>query len=143
MVFDGIRAETLARLVEVRGSIDNAYAQQPEDELRTHLDRVLDKMRDYLATEDVEPYRSFVSRWMVVRNSEGATPEQVIHALVAIGDVVGQVAQHVLGNTPPAAELGRAVARMNLIGVRILATGLSDELEARYARRRELKAGAQ
>ena len=100
--------------------------------------RVLDKMRDYLGHEEPESYRGFVSRWMVVRNSEGATPEQVIHALVAIGDVVAQVAQRAVGHTPEGADFVRATMRMSLVGVRLLAAGLADELEARYARRREL-----
>ena len=137
-VFDGIRAEAMARLVEQRSSIDNGYAHLGEDELRGQLSRVLDKMRDYLGHEEPESCRGFVSRWMVVRNSEGATPEQVIHALVAIGDVVAQVAQRAVGHTPEGADFVRATMRMSLVGVRLLAAGLADELEARYARRREL-----
>jgi hypothetical protein len=139
-VFDGIRGEALTRLLEARGSIDDGFARLDEHELRGQLGRVLDKMRDFLLSEQPEPFRDFVSRWMAVRVSEGATPEQVIHALVAIGDVVAQVAQRSVGHTPEGADFVRATMRTSLAGVRLLAAGLADELEARYARRRELRA---
>jgi hypothetical protein len=138
-LFDALREEALARLVEVRGSIDHSYATIAEDEIRPQFDRVLDKMREYLANQDIEAYRGFANRWMAVRGSEGIKSENLIHAVVAIGDVIIQVVQRRMGQVPEAIEFARAVVAMNLVGARLIVELLAEELESRYARRDDLR----
>ena len=138
-LFDALREEALARLVEVRGSIDHSYAAIAEDPIRVQFDRVLDKMREYLANEDIEAYRSFANRWIAVRGSEGLRSENLIHAVVAIGDVVIQVAQQRMGQVPEAVDFARAMVGLNLVGARLIVELLAEELESRYARRDELR----
>lgn len=135
-IFEQVRPEALARLVEVRGSLDHAYASIPAEVIQPQFDLVLDKMSSYLATGQVEPYRSFASRWMAMRAGEGFSPENLIHALVATGDVVAQVAQKRLGPSPACTDFVQEIVRMNLLGARILVEILADELSARLQQRR-------
>jgi hypothetical protein len=138
-IFQQVREEALDRLVEVRGSLDHAYASIPGDVIRPQFDLVLDKMDSYLATGHLEPYKSFACRWMAMRTGEGFSPENLIHVLIATGDVVAQVAQGRMGQVPECADFVRAVVRMNLLGARILVELLADELAARQQQRAELR----
>jgi hypothetical protein len=129
-LFKSLRPEVLGRLLESRASIDQGFAAIPEDVIRPQLDTVLDKMQSFLATEDIDSYRGFASRWIAMRIGEG-TPENLIHTLVAIGDVVAQSAQRRLGPGPEYDDFARAVARMSFLGARLLVELLAEELDRR------------
>jgi hypothetical protein len=129
--FHSLRDEVLSRLVAIRASIDRGYAQIPDDVVREQFDTVLSKMASYLETDDPGPYRGFVQRWGAMREGEGFGTENVIHSLVAIGDVVRRVAQKHLEMTPETADFNRAVTGACTVAARVLVDGLADQLEQR------------
>jgi hypothetical protein len=137
-IFDSLRPEVLARLIEVRGSIDHAYEKIPQETIREHFDLALDKMYIYLATDDVSTYRRFVSRYMAVRVGEGLNQEDIIHSAVAIGDVVVQVAREIMPESPRRENFIRAVMRMNFVHARMLVAFVAEDLAERTAARAAL-----
>jgi hypothetical protein len=140
-IFSSLRPDVLARLVEVRGSIDHAYATIPEEVIRGQFDMVLDRMQSYLASEDAELYRGFAARWMAMRVGDGFSPENLIHSVVAIGDVVARVATERLGPGDETQRFARAVVRMNFVAARMLVEILADELGRRRAQQQQLAGG--
>lgn len=135
-LFREIRGQVLTRLVEVRGSIDETFASIAPDAIGPQFDMVLDRMQAYLYTEEPESYRNFANRWMTMRIASGEPPQNLVHAVVAIGDVVMQVAKQHVGQTERASDLdefGRAVARMTFIASRMLVEQLAAEVDRRNA----------
>jgi hypothetical protein len=130
-IFESLRHDVLARLVEVRGSIDHAYTRIPEDRIREQFDTVLDKMASYLATEDPKLYRTFASRYMAMRVGEGVSAENLIHSVVAIGDVVIKIAESKMPRSHERNEFTRAVVRMNFVAARMLVILLGEEVKRR------------
>lgn len=135
-----LRSEVLERLVEVRGSIDHAYANIAPDVIRGQFDIVLEKMTSYLVTQDASQYRGFASRWLAMRVGEGFAPENVIHSAVAIGDVIIQVAQVRLGQTDECVDFVRTISQLNYAVTRMLVEILADDLERRKEQRRQVLA---
>lgn len=134
-IFDALRAEILARLVDVRGSIDHAYDKISTPVIREHFDIMLDKVRTFLATGDAGSYRRFASRYLAIRVAEGFSHENLIHSIVAIGDVVAQVARSKLDPSPEREAFVREVMLMNFVHARMLVSFLADELAERVAQR--------
>ena len=130
-IFESLRHDVLARLVDVRGNIDHAYTRIPEARIREQFDMVLDKMASYLATEDSELYRSFASRYMAMRVGEGVSPENLIHSVVAIGDIVIKVVEEKVPPSQERHDFARAVVRMNFVAARMLVILLGDEVKRR------------
>ena len=130
-MFHSLRGEVLSRLVAIRASIDQAYANIPDDVVSEQFDTVLSKMASYLETEDPGPYRGFVQRWGAMREGEGFGTENVIHSLVAIGDVVRRVAQKRLDATAETADFSRAITAACTVAARVLVDGLAAQLEQR------------
>ncbi len=137
-LFQALRSDVLDRLVEVRGSIDQAYEGISDDLVRPQFDVVLGKMHSYLATGDVEQYRSFAKRWIAMRTGEGFATENLIHSMVAIADVVVQVAQRRMGQTPEAIAFAHTVVNMNFVAVRMLVENLAEDLATRTAQYAQL-----
>lgn len=137
-IFESLRQDVLARLIEVRGSIDNAYTKVPESLIREHFELALDKMYTFLATEDVTTYRRFVSRYMTVRVGEGFTHENLIHSAVAMGDVVAQVARENLAESPQRDRFIREIMRMNFVHARMLVEFVAEDLAERAVQREML-----
>lgn len=127
--FEAIRPEVLERLVDVRGSIDHTLSGVPSHLIRQEFDAVLDHMEAYLADQDVERYRSFASRWVAFRLGEGFSPENLIHSVVAIGDVVLDLGRRRLPPGGETSEFLREVARMNFVAARLIVEILAAELE--------------
>jgi len=141
-LFDSLRRDLLDRLIEVRGSLDHAYARMPEAAVRLQLEAVLDKMQGYLATQDLQHYRSSAASHMAMRVGEGFAPENIIHSMVAIGDVAVQVAQQKLASHPDCAALVLAITRLNFIAARTLVGLVADDVKRRSQQRELLRAGA-
>lgn len=127
--FATIRPEVLERLVDVRGSIDHTLSGVPSHLIRQEFDAVLDRMEAYLTDQDVDRYRSFATRWVAFRLGEGFSPENLIHSVVAIGDVVLEVGRRRLQPGPETSEFVREVARMNFVAARLIVEILAAELE--------------
>ena len=134
-IFDALRAPVLARLVDVRGSIDHVYGKIPNAVIREHFDIILDKVRTFLATGDAGSYRRFSSRYLAIRVAEGFSHENLIHSIVAIGDVVAQVARTELEPSPEREGFIREVIRMNFVHARMLVAFFAEELAERMAQR--------
>jgi hypothetical protein len=130
--FETIRPEVLERLIDVRGSIDQNLSGVPSEVIREEFDAVLDRMQGYLGDGDVERYRAFASRWVAFRLGEGFSPENLIHSVVALGDVVVEVAREKLPSGPEGGggEFVREVVRMNYVAARLIVEILAGELEA-------------
>jgi hypothetical protein len=141
-LFRTLRPDALTRLIDVRASIDQSFAAISPDVIGPQFDMVLDKMQSYLFTEDPESFRSFAGRWMTMRVGSGEAPQNLVHAVVSIGDVVVQVAQGHIGPGPRLADFSLAVARMTFIGCRILVEHLADELRHRKDHLRAGQGGA-
>ena len=135
--FEAIRPEVLGRLLDVRGSIDHTLSGVPSQVIRQEFDAVLDRMQTYLTDGDAGRYQSFAVRWVGFRLGEGFSPENLIHSVVALGDVVLEVARRRLPDAPDTADFAREVARMNFVAARLIVDTLADELESmsRSARR--------
>jgi hypothetical protein len=140
-LFESLRRDLLDRLVEVRGSLDHAYARMPEAAVRPQLEALLEKMQGYLATQDLQSYRSSAASHMAMRVGEGFAPENVIHSVIAIGDVAVQTAQTRLANHPDCAELVLAITRLNFIAARTLVGLVADDVRRRSQQRDLLGAG--
>ncbi len=138
-LFDAIRDDVLNRLVEVRGSIDHAYARVSEDVIREQFGVVLDKMRAYLITQNADLYRSFATRWLAMRTGQGFAPENLIHSVVALGHVVADVAKAKYGQTPEYFSFARAMAHLNYVAARMLVDLLADEVNRRNEQHTQLR----
>lgn len=138
--FESLREEVLGRLVEVRSSIDHAYAAVPDDVIRDQFDQVLGRMRVFLADGDAAKYRSFLHRWSAMRVGEGFSAENLIHSMVALGDLVVQTARRHLGQTDETTEFSREVVRMVALGARLIVDNMADELARRLEQKRDLGA---
>ena len=128
--FEAIRPEVLGRLLDVRGSIDHTLSGVPSQVIREDFDAVLDRMQTYLLDGDEARYRSFAERWVAFRLGEGFSPENLIHSVVALGDVVLEVARRRLSAGPETADFTREVARMNFVAARLIVETLAAELES-------------
>lgn len=128
--FEAIRPEVLDRLLDVRGSIDHTLSGVPSQVIRQEFDAVLDRMQSYLADGNAARYRSFAGRWVAFRLGEGFSPENLIHSVVALGDVVLEVARRRLPPGSETADFTREVARMNFFAARLIVETLAGELES-------------
>jgi hypothetical protein len=137
-LFRSLRPAALSRLIDVRASIDQAFAAIEPGVIGPQFDMVLDKMQSYLFTEDPESFRSFAGRWMAMRVGSGEAPQNLVHAVVSMGDVMVQVAEAQVGAGPQHAEFARAISRMTFTGCRILVEQLAEELGRR---KQQLAAG--
>lgn len=128
--FASIRPEVLTRLIDVRGSIDQSLSGMPSHVIRQEFDAVLDRMQSYLNDHDIERYRGFATRWVAFRLGEGLSPENLIHSVVALGDVVVEVARQRMPAKRETTEFVREVVRMNFVAARLIVETLASELES-------------
>ncbi len=141
---DSLRPAVLARLVELRGSLDYALARLPDDQVKAHLEPVLRHMSNYVATWDWRLHRSFLQTYLAMRGGEGMTSDDVIHVLAAVGDLVVETARRQLADNPILPELLSALARFNAHTVRGVIDLVAEDLERRRAQRDQLvRGGAQ
>ena len=127
--FEAIRPEVLERLVDVRGSIDHTLSGVPSHLIRQEFNAALDRMESYLADSDLERYRGFATRWVAFRLGEGFSPENLIHSVVSMGDVILEIARRRLPPGAETAEFLREVVRMNFVAARLIVEILASELE--------------
>src|SRR5690606_32625224 len=125
--FEAIRPEVVVRLVHLRVTTDHTLSSVPSHPIRKQFDSLLDRMSSYLADHDVARYRAFAARWVAFRLGEGFSPENLIHSMVAIGDVVLEVAKRSLPPGLETAEFLREVARVNFVAARIIVEILAGE----------------
>lgn len=128
-VFDSLRRAVLDRLVAVRDTVDDAYAHLAPEAAESEFDAVLAQMHSYLVAGDPERLREFAARWAAAHVGRGRTARSLLHAAVALGDVIVQVAKTELSPSPDTDRFVLAVVRLNFTLSRQLVASLADELE--------------
>ncbi|MCB9561322.1 MAG: hypothetical protein H6709_19995 [Kofleriaceae bacterium] len=137
---ESLRPAVLARLVEIRGSLDHALGRVPEAEAREHLDAVLRHMQAYIATWDWRLHRAFLQSYLALRAGDGMSSDDVIHVLAAVGDVVVE-AVRAQARSSTDQEVVVAVTKVNAHTVRGVIDLVAEELERRRAQRDQLLRG--
>jgi len=140
-MLEQVRPAILARLVELRGSLDHALARQTETEARQHLEPVLRHLQTYLTTWDWRLHRSFLQSYLAMRAGDGMSSDDVLHVLAAFGDVVVDTVRRRMADHPAQPALLVAVAKFNAHTVRAVIDLVAEELERRRAQRDQLHRG--
>jgi hypothetical protein len=141
-MLESLRPAVLARLVELRGSLDHALARLSEAQAKQHLDPVLQHLQTYLTTWDWRTHRSFLQTYLALRAGDGMSSDDVLHVLAAIGDVVVDTIRRQLANHPAQPALLVAVAKFNAHTVRGVIDLVAEELERRRTQRDQMHRGA-
>lgn len=127
-----VREQVLDELVRRRQTVDHVFHGVSEGELRSLFDVLLGKMAAFAADRDPRGLRSYLRRWVALRVGAGARHENLIPALVAVGDTAIEVARDQFGDTDEIRALMRTTAQANFIAARVVVEVLADE----YHRRR-------
>ncbi len=146
-IFEAIRDEVVDQLsgvpagpgaddVTVRVGRGEPEAAVPPD--RAHMGGVLARMQRFVETGDLDRYREFLHRWVVMRLGEGGSPESVLHGVAAIGDTVIRVAHERSGDRHDLATFCREVARASFWATRLTVEVLVDQLDRLEREHREL-----
>ncbi|HVV84342.1 MAG TPA: hypothetical protein VHE35_14845 [Kofleriaceae bacterium] len=135
--FDELRPTMLARLVEVRASLDHAIARWPSEAAQAMFEKVLLGLQTLMASSDQALHRGFVRSFVALRGAEGLAPDHALRLLVAIGDVAIQVAK---AARPDDTALPLAITYALRITARQVNEVTADELARRLAQRRQTEA---
>lgn len=133
-----LRPRILARLLELRATLDPSLGRLDEATARGQVDAVLDHIGNFLATGDVGLQRAFLHTFLAMRAAEAQSPAAVLAMLVAIGDTAAQVAQEVGAGTREGAELTLLLTRVNASTARAVNDLIAEELDRRQAQKRDL-----
>lgn len=135
--FEQLRPAILARLVELRGSLDHAIARWSQEDAQVTFDKALIGLQTLMATSDHALHRGFVRSFVALRGAEGLAPDHALRLLVAIGDVAVQVAK---GARPDDGSLPLAITQAMRVTARLVNEVTADELARRLAQRRTTEA---
>lgn len=135
--YEQLRPAILARLIEVRASLDHAIARWSDETARDTFDKVLVGLQALLATSDQALHRGFVRSFVALRGAEGLPPDHALRLLVSIGDVAVQIAR---AARPDDASLPLAITYAMRITARLVNEVTADELARRLAQRRQTEA---
>jgi hypothetical protein len=139
-VFAGLRPAVAARLVEVRSSLDPGFARLAPAAAAAQFEAVLTHQEGFLASGDPTGLRTFLRSFRAVRAAEGLGAENLLHAVIALGDVAIQVAQRDQPAGPRTAELVVSLARLNRATARLVVEIIAEELDGRVAQLRAIGA---
>lgn len=117
-------------------------ARVDEAQAREQLDAVLGHLQTYLTCWDWRLHRSFLQTYLAMRAGDGMSSDDVLHVLVAIGDVAIETVRNTLGDRPEAPAVLVALAKFNAHTVRAVIDLVAEDLERRRAQRDQLRAGA-
>lgn len=137
VAFEGLRPAILTRLLEVRASLDHAFARQTAAEAHELFDAVLMGLQTLLITGDHALHRGFVQSFIALRGADGLAPDHAQRVLVAIGDVAVQVVRR---DRPDDGVLTLAVISAIRVTARLVNEIVADELGRRRAQRRQTEA---
>ncbi len=127
-LFAGLRDTSVARLVELREAIDESYIALSEQEAKERFELLFDRTTNFLNDNDTDRQRRFVRHWLALRLGEGRSPESVMHALVATGDILVQVVRLELPPGAEALELVHALQHSTYVTARSVVVVLADDL---------------
>lgn len=139
-MFAGLKPALIARLVEVRSSLDHGFARLDEATARAQLEQLFDHQLELLATDDATALRGFLRTYRAVRAADGLGPENLLHAVIAVGDVTAQVLHKEQPPGARTAELASAWARVSWMTARLVVEIIAEELAGRAAQLREIDA---
>lgn len=138
-VFAGLVPSIVARLVEVRSSVDHGFARLDDAAAKAQLEGLLSHQLSFLTTGDPALLRGFLRSYRAMRAGDGLGPENLLHAVIAVGDVATQIIQRDLGPGVRSAELVSSWARVSWSTARMVVEILAEELAGRVAQLRELE----
>lgn len=136
--YDALRPKIMARLLEVRVTLDPSLGRVDESVARTQIGAVLDHIGNFLATGDLGIHRAFLHTFMAMRAAEAQSPSATLAMLVAIGDTAAQVAQEVGAGTSEGAELTLMLTRVTASTARATNDLIAEELTRRLGHKKEL-----
>ncbi len=135
--FEQLRPTILARLVEVKASLDHAIARWSPETAQAMFDKVLVGLQALMTTNDSGLHRGFVRSFVALRGAEGLPPDHALRLLVAIGDVAIQVVRAQRGDD---GSLPLAITSALRVTARLVNEVTADELARRLAQRRQTEA---
>jgi len=135
--FAGLRPVILAGVLEVRASLDHAFARQTPVEAHDLFEAVLMGLQTLLLTGDHALHRGFVQSFIALRGADGLAPDHAQRVLVAIGDVAVQVVRR---DRPDDATLALAVISAIRVTARLVNDIVADDVAKRSAQRRPTEA---
>jgi hypothetical protein len=137
IAFEGLRPAVLTRLLEVRASLDHAFARLSAEDAQELFEGVLIGLRTLLLTGDHALHRGFVQSFIALRSADGLAPDHALRVLVAIGDVTVQVVRR---DRPEDTTLMLAVIGAIRVTARLVNEVVADDLAKRTAQRRQTEA---
>jgi hypothetical protein len=137
--FETLRPRILHRLIELRGTLDQALARLEEPVARAQITAVLDHLGNFIATGDLGLHRAFLHTFLAMRAAEAQSPASVLAMLVAIGDTAAQVAQEEGAGTAEGAELTLLLTRVTATTARAVNDLIAEELGRRMSAWSEMK----
>jgi hypothetical protein len=135
--FEALKPAVLARLLEVRASLDHAFARLSAEDAHELFEGVLVGLRTLLVTGDHALHRGFVQSFIALRSADGLAPDHALRVLVAIGDVTVQVARR---DRPDDTTVALAVTSAIRVTARLVNEVIADDLAKRSAQRRQTEA---
>lgn len=136
--YDALRPKIMARLLEMRATLDPTLGRVDEAVARTQIGAVLDHIGNFLATGDLGLHRAFLHTFMAMRAAEAQPPASVLAMLVSIGDTAAQVAQEVGAGTSEGAELTLMLTRVTASTARATNDLIAEELGRRLGHKKDL-----
>ena len=136
--YDALRPKILARVLEMRATLDPSLGRLDEETARSQISAVLDHLGNFLATGDLGLHRAFLHTFLAMRAAEAQSPASVLAMLVAIGDTAAQVAQDEAGGSAEGAELTLLLTRVTASTARAVNDLIAEELVRRTGQRAEL-----
>jgi hypothetical protein len=136
--YEALRPKMLARLLELRSTLDASLARLDEETARAQVAAVLEHLGNFIATGDLRLHRSFLQTFLAMRAAEAQSPASVLATLVAIGDTAAQVAQEEGAGSEAGDELTLLLTRVTASTARALNDLIAEELESRRRSWRDL-----
>lgn len=138
--YDALRPKILARVLEMRATLDPSLGRLDEVTARSQISAVLDHLGNFLATGDLGLHRAFLHTFLAMRAAEAQSPASVLAMLVSIGDTAAQVAQEEGAGTSEGSELTLLLTRVTASTARAVNDLIADELARRAGHKAELAA---
>ena len=136
--YDALRPKILARVLEMRATLDPSLGRLDEETARGQIAAVLDHLGNFLATGDLGLHRAFLHTFLAMRAAEAQSPASVLAMLVSIGDTAAQVAQEEGAGTSEGSELTLLLTRVTASTARAVNDLIAEELTRRTGHKAEL-----
>ncbi|MFT3696955.1 MAG: hypothetical protein QM831_27685 [Kofleriaceae bacterium] len=136
--YDDLQPAILARLLDMRATLDPSLGRLDEATAKAQIAAVLEHLGHFLATGDLGLHRAFLQTFLAMRAAEAQGPAAVLAMLVAIGDTAAQVAQEILQGTRDGAELTLLLTRVTSTTARTINDLIAEELDRRLKQFHEL-----